>query len=144
MPEERIWKIMKRHLGYSDEELAAFRKNPRNADVIDKGSIIIGKYIVLEVVEAHGCNSQHKVGDKIYFDGAGNLLTELSPKKICAYSLANALLLIYTANEMLYAGIDPNTIRFKRTGCFDVGLQCDGWGRIVYEIRVEDKTPREE
>jgi len=32
-------------------------------------------------VESHGCNSRHPVGDKFYFDGAGNLLSELSPKK---------------------------------------------------------------
>jgi hypothetical protein len=137
--EERMWKIVKRHLGYSDEELGVFRGNPRNADVIEKSSILNRKYIILEVVESHGCNSHHNIGDKIYFDGAGNLLFELSPKKICGYSLCNALLLIYTANEMLYAGIDPNTIRFRRTGCFDVGLQCDGWGKVVYELRVEDK-----
>jgi uncharacterized repeat protein (TIGR04076 family) len=137
--EERMWKIIKRHLGYSDEELKLFRDNTRNSDVIEKAQIINNKYIILEVVESHGCNSQHKVGDKIYFDGLGNLITELSPKKICAYSLANALMLIYTANEMLYAGVDPNSIRFRRTGCFDVGLQCDGWGKIVYELRVEDK-----
>ncbi|MBN2200668.1 hypothetical protein JW777_01805 [bacterium] len=137
--EERMWKIIKRHLGYSDEELKLFRDNARNCDVIEKAQILNKKHIILEVVESHGCNSQHKVGDKIYFDGAGNLLTELSPKKICAYSLANALMLIYTANEMLYAGVDPNTIRFRRTGCFDVGLQCEGWGKIIYELRVEDK-----
>jgi uncharacterized repeat protein (TIGR04076 family) len=139
--EERIWKILKRHLGYSDEELEQFRSDPRNVDVVEKGALLNSKYIILEVVESHGCNSKHKVGDKLYFDGAGNLLTELSPKVICSYSLANALMLIYTANEMLYAGVDPNEIRFRRTGCFDVSLQCGGWGKIVYELRVEDKLP---
>ena len=138
--DERLWKIMQKRLGYSDEELEAFRKNPRNGDVLAKGAELADKLIVLEVVESHGCNSRHKVGDRICFDGAGNLLADMSPPKICAYSLNNALLLIYAANEMIYAGVDPNQMRFRRTGCFDVGLRCDGWGKIVYELRVEDRA----
>jgi hypothetical protein len=46
---------------------------------------------------------------------------------------------IFAANELLYAGVDPNAMRFKRAACFDVGLECGGWGRIVMEIKVEDR-----
>ena len=137
--DERMWKIMQKRLGYSDAELAEFRKDPRNEDVLAKSADLLNKYIILEAVEAHGCNSRHKVGEKIYFDGAGNLLAELSPKKICVYTLNSAMLLIYAANEMLYAGVDPNEMRFRRTGCIDVGLPCGGWGRVVWELRVEDR-----
>ena len=137
--DERIWKLMQRHLGYTDEEMAIFRENPRNADVLSKSETLMGKTIVVEVVEAHGCNSRHKVGDKFYFDGAGNLLTKLCPKRICIHALSPVATLIYAANELLYAGVDPNEMRFKRTDCLDVGLQCGGWGRIVMEIRVQDR-----
>ena len=136
---ERVWKIMQKRLGYSDEEMALFRADPRNADVLSKGADLANKRIILEVVESHGCNSRHKVGDRFYFDGAGNLLTDLCPKKVCAYSLSSALMMVFAANEMIYAGVDPNEIRFKRASCFDVGLQCSGWGRIVLELRVEDR-----
>ena len=139
--EERMWKIIQRHLAYSDEDLKKFRDNPRNEDVLAKSAELSSKTIILEVVESHGCNSRHKVGDKFYFDGAGNIITELCPKKICGYSLSSALMMVFTANEMIYAGVDPNGIRFKRAGCFDVGLQCGGWGRIVLELRVEDHPP---
>ena len=44
---------------------------------------LMSKTIIAEVVESHGCNSQHVVGDKFYFDGAGNLPTNLCPKKVC-------------------------------------------------------------
>ncbi len=138
--DDRLWKIVQRHLGYSDAEMARFKEDPRNAAVLAQGAALRDKLIILEVVESHGCNSRHRVGDKFYFDGAGNLLTELSPKKICGYSLNAALMLVFTANEMLYAGVDPNQIRFKRAGCFDVGLECGGWGRIVLELRVEDRA----
>jgi uncharacterized repeat protein (TIGR04076 family) len=95
--------------------------------------------MIAEVVESHGCNSQHKIGDKIHFDSAGNLLTALCPKRICVYALSAITPQIFTATEFLYAGVDPNQMRFKRAACFDVGLECGGWGRVVLEIRVEDR-----
>ena len=38
-----------------------------------------------------------------------------------------------------WAGVDPNEMRFKRAGCFDVGVKCGGWGRIVLQCRVVDR-----
>lgn len=137
--DENVWKLFQAHLGYTDEEMKKFKANPRNADVLSKGPALMDKTIILEVVESHGCNTQHKVGDKFYFDGAGNLLTKLCPKKICIYALDAMTMLIFAANELFYAGVDPNEMRFKRTGCFDVGVQCGGWGHIVMEIKVEDR-----
>lgn len=137
--DERMWRVMQRHLGYSDEEMAVFREDPRNADILSKSEALMGKTIVVEVVESHGCNSRHKVGDKFFFDGAGNLLTKLCPSRICVHALGPLGGLVFAANELLYAGVDPNEMRFKRTDCLDVGLQCGGWGRVVMEIRIEDR-----
>ena len=133
------WTAIKKQLGYTDDEMKLFRSNPRNADVLDKAPALLDKTIIIEVVESHGCNSQHNVGDKLYFDGAGNLLTKRCPKKVCIYALNAATGLIFTANELLYAGVDPNEMRFKRAGCFDVGVECGGWGRVVLEIKVVDR-----
>ncbi len=130
---------LKQHFGYKDEERKLFMENPRNEDVLAKGNALMNKTIVLEVVESHGCNSQHKVGDRFYFDGAGNLLTKLCPKKLCIYALSPLAQLIFAANELFYTGTDPNDMRFKRAGCFDVGVRCGGWGHIVMEIKVEDR-----
>lgn len=87
--DERRWKIVQRHLGYSNEEMFVFREDVRNEDVLSKGAELMNKLIILEVVESHGCNS------------------------------------------------------FKRAGCFDVGLECGGWGRIVLELRVEENLAME-
>lgn len=135
--DENTWQFFQQHLGYSDEEMALFRANPRNADVLTKGRALISKTIVAEVVEAHGCNSQHKVGDRFLFDGAGNLLTTKGPRRICMGALGSLGPLIYAVSELFYAGADPNALRFNRTGCFDVGVRCGGWGRVVMEVRVE-------
>ena len=133
------WKVMQDRLGYTDDEMKVFRENPRNADVLSRAPELLDKTIVLEVVASHGCNSQHKVGEKLYFDGAGNLLTEHGPKKVCLYALHAAASLVFASNELFYAGIDPNDMRFRRAACFDVGVQCGGWGRIVLELTVRDR-----
>jgi uncharacterized repeat protein (TIGR04076 family) len=137
--DERVWKLAKRRLGYSDEELVAFRENPRNADVLSKASQLMNKVIVAEIVKAHGCNSRHKAGDRLYFDGAGNLLTKRCPHKVCVHVLSAAATLVFAANELFYAGVAPNDMRFNRAGCLDVGLQCGGWGNVVVEISVEER-----
>jgi uncharacterized repeat protein (TIGR04076 family) len=131
---------IKEHFGYDDNELNIFLDNPRNIEVLSKSLPLLKKTIIAEVVESHGCNSQHKVGDKFYFDGAGNLLTKLCPKKICIYAISELDKLIHSANELFYVGTDPNEMRFKRTSCFDVGLKCGGWGQIVLELKVVDRN----
>lgn len=133
------WKVMKTRLGYTDEEMKLFRDNPRNEEVLSKAPGLINKTIVMEVVESHGCNSQHKVGDKVCFDGAGNLLTKKSPEKVCVYAMNAATPLIYACNELFYAGVDPNVMKFRRAACIDVGVRCGGWGRIVLELTVQDR-----
>lgn len=132
--------MIQAHLGYTDEEMTVFMENPRNTDVMAKAPALMAKTIVAEVVEASGCNSGHRKGDRFVFDGAGNMLTALNPKRVCCFALSPLLPLIHAADELLYAGVDPNTMRFKRTGCFDTGVKCGGWGHIVMELRVEDRA----
>jgi len=141
--DESTWRFYQQHLGYSDEEMALFRANPRNEEVLAKAPALMQKTIVAEVVESHGCNSQHKVGDRFLFDGAGNLLTTKCPRRICIYALQELAGPIFASNELLYAGVDPDSLRFRRTGCFDVGVKCGGWGHIVMEVRVEDRSRHE-
>lgn len=135
--EERLLKILKKRFRYNDDDFERFKENPRNLDLVRRSEEFNKTRFILEVVESKGCNSNHRVGDKFYFDFAGNILTDLCPPKICGYSLSSAMMMIYTANEMLYAGMDPNEIRFKRASCFDVGIECGGWGRIVLELKIE-------
>ena len=135
--DKRLLKIIKKRFQYDDEEIEIFKNDPRNVELINRHKELADTKFILEVVESKGCNSNHQVGDRFYFDFAGNILTELCPPKICGYSLNSSMMMIFTANEMLYAGVDPDEIRFKRASCFDVGIECGGWGRIVLELKVE-------
>ncbi|MFX1313262.1 MAG: hypothetical protein ACFFHD_11710 [Promethearchaeota archaeon] len=138
---EEMSKTIKEHYGYTDEELQILLENPRNEEVISKYPGLQNKTIVIEVVCSHGCTAQHKVGDKFYFNGIGQLLTKYSPNRICIYALSALRHLIFAASELYYAGVDPNEMRFKRVDCAaDVGLKCGGWGKIVMEIKVEDRN----
>jgi uncharacterized repeat protein (TIGR04076 family) len=136
---KEMWEAVQKHLGYSDEEMEAFKSDPRNVDILMKAPQLMNKTIIAEVVESHGCNSQHKVGDKFYLDGAGNLVSELCPKRMCIYAVSALKPAVFAMNELLYAGVDANEMRFKRAGCFDVGLECGGWGRVVIEVKMEDR-----
>jgi len=43
--DERVWKVMQKRLGYSDEEMVLFRADPRNADVISRGASLADKRV---------------------------------------------------------------------------------------------------
>ena len=137
--DEGTWKFMQKHLGFTDEELELFRNNPKMVDIVSKAPGLMNKTIIAEVVASHGCNSQHKVGDRFYFDGSGNLITKLHPKRICIHALSALSTPIFVANELFYAGVDPNDMRLNRVGCIDVGVRCGGWGHIALEVKVEDR-----
>lgn len=133
------WKMMKERLGYTDEEMKIFQNDPRNEAVLSRVPALMDKTIIMEVVESQGCNSRHKVGDRLFFDGAGNLLADRCPKKVCIYALNASTQMVFSAGELFMAGVDPNQMKFKRAACFDVGVQCGGWGRIVLELSVKDR-----
>jgi uncharacterized repeat protein (TIGR04076 family) len=136
--DDRVFKIIQKRFGYNDNDMDNFKKDPRNIELINRSKEFNKTRFILEVVESKGCNSNHKVGDRFYFDYAGNLLTEMCPNRVCGYSLNSAMMMIFAANEMLYAGVDPDEIRFKRSSCFDVGIECGGWGNIVLELKIEN------
>ena len=102
--QKQIFDFMQQHLGYDDEQMALFKDNPRNLKVLSRAPALMNKTIVAEVVESHGCNSRHKTGDRFYFDGSGNLITKLNPKRMCIFALQPLGGLIYGLHELFYAG----------------------------------------
>lgn len=60
-------------------------------------------------------------------------------QRICIHALSALSGPIYVANELFYAGIDPNDMRINRVGCFDVGVRCSGWGHVALELKVVDR-----
>jgi len=94
-------------LGYTDKEMKKFRGDPKNEDVLSKSPALMNKTIVVEVIESHGCNSQHKKGDKFYLDGAGNLISKLCPKRMCIFPMTSLASLVFGIHELFMQVLIP-------------------------------------
>jgi uncharacterized repeat protein (TIGR04076 family) len=140
--DEGIWKFMQQRLQYTDEEIEKFKGNPRNRKVMARSAALLNKTVVFEVVESHGCNIEHRVGDRFLFAAEGYMLAHKGPKKVCPYILPAMARLMWVIQERIYEGLDPHPM-FHRGQCEDVGLDCGGWGRVVIEAKVMDRTEPE-
>jgi len=140
MDKEQMKEIIKRRLKLEDQEWSIIEKTPKFQSLFEnaiKGS----RYeLVAEVIESKGCHSGHVVGQKIFFDSTGNLLTGRSPDRICSFMLPNLTVLLNVFFENLVNGRDPNAVMFNTTGCFDTGPYCGGWGHIVLRMTAELKS----
>jgi uncharacterized repeat protein (TIGR04076 family) len=125
-------------LGYSDDELEQFRKNPRNQKIMEKSGDLLSKTVIFEVVESSGCNIEHKKGDQFIFSAEGYMLAHKCPKKICPYIMPAMSRLMWVIQERIYEGLDPRPY-FYMGQCEDVGLECGGWGRVLIEAKIVDR-----
>jgi hypothetical protein len=137
---EQITKMIQKRLGLEDKEFQPIKDSPKFQRLFD--NILAGsRYrLVAEIVESKGCHSGHVKGQKLFFDSAGNLLTREAPERVCAFLMPNLTVMINAFFENLLNGRDPNEVMFNRTGCYDVGPACGGWGHVIVEMRAE---PRE-
>jgi len=136
---EQIAKMIQKRLGLDDKEFQTIKDSPKFQRLFE--NILTGsRYkLVAEIVESKGCHSGHVKGQKLFFDSAGNLLTREAPERVCAFLMPNLTVLINAFFENLLNGRDPNEVMFNRTGCYDVGPACGGWGHVIVEMRAEPR-----
>jgi len=137
---EQIPKMIQTRLGLEDKECHAVKERPKFQRLRD--NLLTGsRYkLVAEIVESKGCHSGHVKGQKLVFDSAGNLMTREAPERVCAFLMPNLTVLINAFFENLLNGRDPNEVMFNRTGCYDVGPACGGWGHVIVEMRAEPRS----
>ena len=137
MEKDQISRMIQKRLGLEDKEFEVIKDNPKFQRLFE--NVLSGaRYrLVAEIVESKGCHSGHVKGQKLFFDSAGNLFTREAPERVCAFLMPNLTVLINAFFENLLNGRDPNEVMFNRTGCFDVGPACGGWGHVVVEMRAE-------
>jgi len=139
MDKERLARIIQKRLALSGEEFRVIDENPKYQRLFEN-ALKASKYrLVAEVIESKGCHSGHVKGQKIFFDSSGNLLTRDAPERICSFLMPNLVLIVNAFFENLMNGRDPGEVMFNRTGCFDVGHACGGWGHVVLEMRAETR-----
>jgi len=136
---EQIVKMIQKRLGLNNKEFEPIKNNPKFRRLFD--NILAGAQyrLVAEVVESEGCHSGHVKGQRLFFESAGNLLTREAPERVCAFLMPNLTVLINAFFENFMNGRDPNEVMFNRTGCFDVGHACGGWGHVTVEMRAEKR-----
>jgi hypothetical protein len=139
MDKAQLTEMIRKRLGLDEDELKTIEENPKYRRLFEN-AVEGSKYrLVAEVIESKGCHSGHVKGQKIFFDSSGNLLTREAPERVCAFLMPNLVLIINAFFENLTNGRDPNEVMFNRTGCFDVGHVCGGWGHVVLEVRAEPR-----
>lgn len=134
--------LIKRRLGLDDREFQMIEENPGYQRLFDNALRASRFRLVAEVIESKGCHSGHVVGQKLFFDSSGNLLTREAPERVCSFLMPNLTMVINAFFDNLMNGRDPNQVIFNRTGCFDVGPTCGGWGHVVVEVRAEEYGDR--
>lgn len=137
MDNKQLVEIIRKRLALDDEEFRVIGQNPKYRRLFQNASQAARYKLVAEVVESKGCHSGHVKGQKMYFDSTGNLLTRQGPERVCIFLMPNLTVLINAFFENLMNGRDPNEVMFNRTGCFDVGHACGGWGHVILEVRAE-------
>ncbi len=137
MAEDVVKKFAAR-VGYTEEELAAFRQEGHRVRQVKRLSRAVPRYsIEAEVVQARHCNSGHEKGQKIIMDVDGNLVTKFCPKKMCVYLVSQLTVPVALINERLSEGLDPNDFHFMRyVRCPDAGVECLGYGEVMLRVRV--------
>jgi len=127
-------------MGYSDEEMTALKANPRKFEYAQKitEEEFRNKYIVVEVLESHGCEAGMRPGDKLYLDS----LCRIDPKRsdpFCIYAITNLHAMANGFRTYVLHGENPNTVNMVYAGCMDTGSST-GLGRVVVKMTVVDKS----
>jgi hypothetical protein len=136
---EKITKMIQKRLGLDDKEFQAIDENPKYQRLFENAFKASRYRLVAEVIESKGCHSGHVKGQKIFFDSSGNLMTREAPERVCAFLMPNLTVMMNAFFENLLNGRDPNEVMFNRTGCYDVGPACGGWGHVIIEMRAEPR-----
>jgi uncharacterized repeat protein (TIGR04076 family) len=129
--EAQLLEMAKAFFKYTDAELATVMANPDYRTMLQKAPQLMQTDFVFEVDRAHGCACQHEVGQQIVINGDGSIHCRESPEKVCLYLLNAMGPIVYGAQEFIFAGLDPNALKFKTVGCFDTGVQCGGFGHVT-------------
>ncbi|TET42503.1 MAG: hypothetical protein E3J66_03490 [Dehalococcoidia bacterium] len=137
----RRWRKFQEHLGYTDEELAIHRSNPKHVKALENAPKLAKYKTVIEVIESHNCAAGYKVGDKFVVDTEGCLVPNECPPRLCVSAIAAFKPLVSRMWQAFYA--DGTEIFQDTVRCPDVGVHRGGWGEITMRIYAVPKEPKD-
>jgi len=135
------WKAFQEHMGYSDEELEAFKKDPKKSKFapIMASPDILNKTLVVEVVESKGCAQGMKPGDRLYLKEGCSMLDPERSDPWCGHAMHALYSFTACCHSLMQNGIDPNTMHWEAFSCPDAGPKY-GWGQVKMKCYVIDET----
>ncbi len=126
--------------GFSDREMAQFMKQPRTQKILGRLDAIGQTAVIFEVKQSQGCVAGHKEGDYYLFPNGSVMDLKNSTPRLCPFLMPPMTRMMWILQERVWEGLDP--LPLYATGqCDDVGLDCDGWGRVIIAARI--MTPEE-
>lgn len=129
---EKRWENVRRHLGFTHDELRIFKSNPKNVRATEDAPLFAKQKMVIEVIEARNCAAGYKKGDKFYIDSEGCLIREQSPSRICVSAIWAIKPLV---DRMWEAYFNNSTeVLHDTIRCPDVGVERGGAGEVTLRI----------
>lgn len=138
--EEEITSAIMQLTGYSGQEMAKFMKQPRTRKILRKLEVIGQTAVIFEVKHPKGCVVGHKEGDHYLFPNGNVMDLKNSTERLCPFLMPPMTRIMWVLQERVWEGLEPLPL-FATGQCDDVGLNCDGWGRVVISARI--MTPEE-
>jgi uncharacterized repeat protein (TIGR04076 family) len=131
---EKRWQKVQKALGFTDDEMALFRSNPKNRKAMEASPLFATHVMAIEVTEARNCSAGYQPGDTFYVDTEGCLISNESPARICV----GALWALKPLVDRMWEAFFHNTteILHDTVRCPDVGLYHGGTGEVTMKIRA--------
>lgn len=132
-PKPFNWEKFQANMGYTDEQMAEFRADPRRRRAAEAIPEANRRTVVATVVSAHGCAAGFKNGDRIEVSAAG----VVKSCNICIYAVAPMTIHAAMAHDRIAEGLDPDGMWFNSFSCQDAGFCNGSWGQVCFKVSVE-------
>ena len=131
---EKRWQKAQKTLGFTDDEMALFRSNPKNVKAMEESPHFATHIMAIEVTEAKNCSAGYQPGDTFYVDTEGCLIKDKSPDRICV----GALWAFKPLVDRMWEAFFHNTteVLHDTVRCPDVGIHHGGTGEVTMKIRA--------
>jgi hypothetical protein len=127
------WTKFQQSMGYTDQELAEFKADPRRRRAAEALVEANRKTVVAEVVASHGCAAGFKCGDTIEVSAAG----VVKSTNVCLFVLAPMTIHAAMAYDRVMEGLDPDGMWFNHFSCQDAGFCNGSWGQVSFKVSVK-------
>lgn len=134
------WKMFQNRAGFSDEEIAEYKENPKTSSTVENLDQFMKYLVEVEVVASEHCLALHHKGDKFYLEPTGTILTGLGRPKICLFALGKITPIIMMVIDRLRGGLPMEEMLIDSGTCSDVGCKSGGWGEVTMQVRLVPRS----